>query len=75
MIYVTVFAGCADKLTNCADYGTSVCSDSNYAQWVTENCAAFCNKCGSGTGKYLLFFITLPYFLISDKSDNFDQIF
>jgi len=44
---------CTDKLTNCADYTSSVCSDSSYSGWVTENCAAFCGKCGgtsSGSG-------------------------
>nr|XP_022339888.1 loricrin-like isoform X22 [Crassostrea virginica] len=50
---------CTDAINNCAAYGTSVCSDPQYDQWVTKNCAHSCNKCGStgtmtggGTGTY-----------------------
>ncbi|KAK3605679.1 hypothetical protein CHS0354_013476 [Potamilus streckersoni] len=46
--------GCADKLTNCAAYGSTVCTDATYAGWVTDNCAKSCNKCSGqiagGTG-------------------------
>nr|XP_034336444.1 putative per-hexamer repeat protein 5 isoform X29 [Crassostrea gigas] len=38
---------CSDAVQNCAAYGKTVCSDPQYDQWVTKNCANYCNKCGS----------------------------
>ncbi|XP_071090940.1 uncharacterized protein [Haliotis cracherodii] len=39
-------AACIDKVPNCAQYGTDVCSDSNYDLWVADHCAKSCNACG-----------------------------
>eukprot|EP00105_Crassostrea_gigas_P030900 XP_011453417.1 PREDICTED: putative per-hexamer repeat protein 5 isoform X10 [Crassostrea gigas] len=41
---------CSDAVQNCAAYGKTVCSDPQYDQWVTKNCANYCNKCGSTGG-------------------------
>ncbi|XP_055997634.1 uncharacterized PE-PGRS family protein PE_PGRS24-like isoform X18 [Ostrea edulis] len=41
---------CADKISNCAAFSTSVCTDPQYTQWATTNCPRFCNKCGTMTG-------------------------
>jgi len=44
----------ADKLSNCADYGAGVCSNSDYTAWANENCCTYCYTIrmggGSGTG-------------------------
>ncbi|XP_060605056.1 putative per-hexamer repeat protein 5 isoform X3 [Ruditapes philippinarum] len=40
---------CVDKLTNCASYTKAVCSNHDYAQWVQNNCCAFCNGGTGGT--------------------------
>ncbi|XP_052818844.1 CCN family member 3-like [Mya arenaria] len=40
---------CRDTLTNCADYGFSVCTNPDYVTWVSQNCVKYCNKCG-GSG-------------------------
>lgn len=42
-------ASCTDTLTNCADYGADVCTNADYASWATQNCAKFCNKCGTSS--------------------------
>merc|ERR1719277_1794450 len=39
---------CRDKLANCKDYGTGVCTDPQYNQWANDNCPAFCRRCGAG---------------------------
>ncbi|KAJ8303528.1 hypothetical protein KUTeg_019924 [Tegillarca granosa] len=36
---------CQNKINNCENYGQSVCTNTQYAQWVVENCPAYCNKC------------------------------
>ena len=42
----TVSAGsCADAISDCAQYGQSVCSDPQYTTWAAQNCARTCNKC------------------------------
>lgn len=38
--------GCKDTFSNCAGYGSSICSDAQYTQWVAENCRAYCGLCG-----------------------------
>ncbi|KAL8570493.1 hypothetical protein ACOMHN_034528 [Nucella lapillus] len=35
---------CVDKIPSCKDYGTTVCSDPKYAQWVADNCVATCGR-------------------------------
>ncbi|KAL4234409.1 hypothetical protein ACF0H5_006055 [Mactra antiquata] len=44
---------CQDYIANCKDYTTAVCTDANYAQWVSENCPVFCGKCTAGTMYYI----------------------
>ncbi|XP_013380358.1 uncharacterized protein LOC106151569 [Lingula anatina] len=34
---------CVDSISNCADYGASVCTE--YAGWSQTNCKAFCGLC------------------------------
>jgi len=41
-------SSCTDKVSNCAAYTQSVCTNSDYSQWVTENCPKYCNKCSTG---------------------------
>ncbi|XP_052818305.1 multiple epidermal growth factor-like domains protein 11 [Mya arenaria] len=41
---------CTDAVSNCADYTMSVCSNADYATWVSTNCAKFCGKCSSSSG-------------------------
>lgn len=41
-------SSCTDKV-NCAQYGTSFCSDPSYTAFTQENCPKHCNMC-SGTG-------------------------
>ena len=43
-------APCKDAIDNCAQYGTKLCSDVKFYNWVNENCKAHCNRCR----KYLL---------------------
>ncbi|XP_025113419.1 uncharacterized protein LOC112575657 [Pomacea canaliculata] len=38
--------GCKDTFSNCAGYGSSICSDAQYTQWVAENCREYCGLCG-----------------------------
>ncbi|KAH3775136.1 hypothetical protein DPMN_176533 [Dreissena polymorpha] len=40
---------CQDKLTNCQEYTQAACTGL-YVDWARENCARFCNLCGSGSG-------------------------
>lgn len=44
LFWISVVA-CSDAVQNCAAYGKTVCSDPQYDQWVTKNCANYCNKC------------------------------
>ena len=34
---------CADKMSNCQAYGSSVCSQ--FQQWANDNCRKFCKIC------------------------------
>ncbi|XP_076081497.1 CD109 antigen-like isoform X1 [Mytilus galloprovincialis] len=36
---------CEDKISNCADYGYTVCIDPKYTAWTVENCQRTCFKC------------------------------
>lgn len=36
---------CKDKISNCADYGYTVCTDPKYTAWTVENCQRTCFKC------------------------------
>ena len=38
---------CQDRVPNCADYDTSVCT--NHELWANTNCARTCNICAPGT--------------------------
>jgi len=40
---------CRDRDLQCSDYSTTFCrSGSRYAEYMQENCAAFCGQCSSG---------------------------
>ena len=45
-MYIYFVGSCADTIANCASYTKATCTDPNYAKWVTDHCAKYCNKCG-----------------------------
>ena len=49
-LFFPATGSCSDSIANCADYTTSVCTNADYTQWVSENCPAYCNACGSSPG-------------------------
>lgn len=44
-IFCILFTACHDSIPNCSAYTTAVCTNSQYNDWVSKNCPAFCNKC------------------------------
>lgn len=63
---------CADK-TNCAQYGTSFCTNTAYTAFAQENCPKHCNLCSSsnsGTMGKLLLSVSQLYFGASVFSVN-----
>ena len=49
---------CTDRISNCQQYGQSICSNTAYQSWAKRNCQAFCRI---GCRKYSRIFI-LPLF-------------
>ena len=43
----TPSSSCSDTENNCAAFGKSFCTESNYATWAKANCARYCNFCES----------------------------
>lgn len=41
------FSTCKDAITNCAQYGTQLCNDVKFYNWVNENCRAHCKRCST----------------------------
>ena len=57
---VTTPPPCQDKLTNCASFGTTVCSGI-YEPWAKDNCRLYCGKCNPGMKfQYFLIFWSGP---------------
>ncbi|XP_025115703.1 uncharacterized protein LOC112577008 [Pomacea canaliculata] len=52
----TVATSCRDKLSNCDNYGKSVCQAPEYHAWASDNCAAYCGVCSETltTGKIVM---------------------
>lgn len=44
--YSLFAASCRDAIDNCAQYGTKLCEDVKFYNWVNENCKSHCNRCG-----------------------------
>merc|ERR1712012_362900 len=42
-------SNCADKDTQCPTWKDQYCEDPSYVDWMAENCAKTCGKCGGVT--------------------------
>ena len=69
---VTGSSFCTDKISNCADYSQSVCTNPGYTQWVSENCPKFCNKCPSGSSSGTVYQPGTMAPVISGTNSNFN---
>lgn len=67
---------CQDKISNCADYTQAVCTNKDYATWVLNNCAHYCNKCGEDlfTTIYYKNFSLLEGFADDDTQTEVDYL-